>query len=518
MRVLAKLLSPRLPTSLRLRHHQARGKRCVVESRPATAVAAGTLLPRGLAQLAVVGLALLATVYPASSQTTFCQLADYRSYCPAALQLKVIGHWGHNPNANLADVSIDGHYAYIGHFVGDEGVTIIDLSDPANIGTITNPPVYIPTPGPRGTSITCASGEKKCFNFEYLQVRDGVGFFPSTNGGGIFIVNLHDPKNPRLYSQINTQWLGANAVDRFHHVSLDGNYLFAGSSFHQKIFVYDVSNPARPKFVRVLNFGDSPVYNLAKNGFLYVSFIGGTTQIYKLSDLESATSMAPQPIKSFRSDPKTHQSWPLMSNYLAIAHEHHFTQQPPGDGSAGEVSLWDIGGVGQSNARKISTIKFPTNPLEQPSAHTVAIVGNMLYASWYEAGLRAYDVTDPRSPSLVGWYQTGKLANPGYVTGESIGAFAVYPFSDGIAVIDTVTGLWLLAPPESNTEPPDKVKITYAGLKDTPASSAWLTVFATSTYPPPALLERSKLRYLGCDDIRWEQLSIQQTGFKLMSQ
>jgi hypothetical protein len=452
MRGLAKRLSLRLPTSLRLSHRQARRKRCGAESIPATAVTAGTLLPRGLAHLAVVGLAMLATVNSASSQTTFCQLADYRSYCPAALQLQVIGHWAHNPNPNLADVSIDGHYAYIGHFWGDEGVTIIDLSDPANIGNITNPPVYIPTPGPRGTSITCASGQKKCFNFEYLQVHGGVGFLPSTNGGGIFIVNFHDPKNPRLYSQIDTQWLGANAVDSFHHVSLDGNYLFAGSSLHQKIFVYDVSNPARPRFVRVLNFVDvaSPVYNLAKNGFLYVSFIEGSTQIYKLSDLEAATATPPQPIKSFASNPRTHHSWPLMSNYLAIAHEHTFTWPGgpgPGDGSAGEVSIWDTGS--QANARKISTINFPTNPAEQPSVHTVAIVGNVLYAAWYEAGLRAYDVSDPRSPSLVGWYQTGKLKYPGFVTGESIGAVAVYPFSDvGIAVSDQVTGLWLLAPPE----------------------------------------------------------------------
>jgi hypothetical protein len=76
------------------------------------------------------------------------------------------------------------------------------------------------------------------------------------------------------------------------------------------------------------------------------------------------------------------------------------------------------------------------------SPHNPMIKGDLLYVSWYEAGVLVFDLRDPYHPVQKGRFDTysGPLA---LVTG----CWGVYPFlgPDRILASDTETGLYVLS-------------------------------------------------------------------------
>jgi hypothetical protein len=77
-------------------------------------------IPRCLARF---GLALSLVLTPLSA-------IHAGVYCPRALQLHTLAHWSPPPaQQSISDVWVDGNYAYLGHYSGDQGVTIINLPD-----------------------------------------------------------------------------------------------------------------------------------------------------------------------------------------------------------------------------------------------------------------------------------------------------------------------------------------------------------------------------------------------------
>jgi hypothetical protein len=276
---------------------------------------------------------------------------------------------------------------------------------------------------------------------------------------------MHDPNKSVLLAQIDSRSFGMNAADSVHHVYVDGDVLYAAISGAGEIFVYDVKTPARPRFLQVLYDASNPVYVMGSSRLYVSSKYPSQTLIYDGNQVvgypcasgvgfclgSPSQVLQSKPTKNFFSGTDTHQSWPLAGEkYLAIAHEAG-KDSSGGATSAGDVSIWDISGQGLA-ATEISSInlqsELPALPaLQIPTVHTVKIDGNLLYAAWYEAGLRVYDVTNPRAPMLKSCYETAsEIATD--VRGTWMGAQAVYPYSPiGIAVSDEFTGLWLFKRP-----------------------------------------------------------------------
>ena len=78
-------------------------------------------------------------------------------------------------------------------------------------------------------------------------------------------------------------------------------------------------------------------------------------------------------------------------------------------------------------------------------AHNPHIKGNYLYVSYYQDGVRIFDISNPCFPYEVAWYDTW----PGdALAGEYRGAWGVYGFlsSGKVLVSDMQTGLYVLRP------------------------------------------------------------------------
>ncbi|MFB6198563.1 MAG: LVIVD repeat-containing protein, partial [Halobacteriaceae archaeon] len=74
----------------------------------------------------------------------------------------------------------------------------------------------------------------------------------------------------------------------------------------------------------------------------------------------------------------------------------------------GEVEIWDI--RDERSPEKLSTIEAPNsmNPTKagiNTTPHNFDIVGDRLYTSWYDGGVKIHDISQPRAPELLAWWR-----------------------------------------------------------------------------------------------------------------
>ena len=304
------------------------------------------------------------------------------------------------------DVWGEGQYAYLASYNGD-GVMIIDISDTANprLAGYYNPPV-----GGR---------------FQDVVVIDGIGYFGSESRGGLHIVDVRNPANPVLLSQVNTE---QNGHPNVHEIFVADGALYEADSRTNRVKVFDVRNPSAPVFVRDIDATDPRVHAaVVMNGRLFTSGLGGKTDIY---DVRRVLTEQPTLLGTVDSGSGSHSSWASNDGrLLAVARE-----TPNGD-----VRLFDISDP--SSARLLTTISAQSLGIDAFSPHNPYIVGNMLYVSWYQAGLVVLDITDPSQPRFTGVYDTTLSTDTGFN-----GCWGVYPFLgfDKALVSDMDGGLFII--------------------------------------------------------------------------
>jgi len=340
-----------------------------------------------------------------------------------------------------ADVWGEGDFAYVGSSI-QAGVDIIDISDPEN---------------PRLASHWDYDKiANSAFNeIEDVEVHNGIGFFASNNGGGVFIVDVTNPLRPEDINQV----AGADGGrDHVHTLTVVGDYLYIASDEDGNIPVFNVSDPALPFKVMIptasdeIETGASNVHQctvepVIENGQvtstrLYACKNNGYVQIYDVSNLHVPSVSLLGSLPAYTLD-SVHSCWPTADGkYLVVAKE---SASPTPWGN--QVDIWDISGLPwwQFNPPPTSPVASVSLPAsEAGSAHNPVVDGNLLYVSWYQAGLLVFDITDPTSPAQIGRYDTfcGDGSGPGIYTGN----WGVYPGlgPDRILASDTLSGLYIL--------------------------------------------------------------------------
>jgi uncharacterized protein (TIGR03437 family) len=325
----------------------------------------------------------------------------------AQVTLKLLGRLDpFDGERRYGDVWGEGQYAYLASYNGN-GVMIIDISD------LANPKLagyYNPAEGGR---------------FQDVVVINGIGYFGSESRGGLHIVDVRNPASPVLLSQINTE---QNGHPNVHELSVADGALYEADSRTNRVKVFDVRNPASPVFVRDIDTSDPRVHAaVVVNGRLFTSGLGGKTDIY---DVRRVLTEQPALLGTFESGSGSHSSWASNDGrILAVARE-----TPNGD-----VRLFDISNP--SSATLISTISAQSLGIDAFSPHNPYIVGNLLFVSWYQAGLVVLDITNPSQPRFTGSYDTTSSTDTGFN-----GCWGVYPFLgfDRALVSDLDGGLFIV--------------------------------------------------------------------------
>ena len=288
----------------------------------------------------------------------------------------------------FSDIYADGNIAVQGTY-SCRGVFIYDLTNPDS-------PVIASRYNP-GDSV----------QFLEAIVIGNRGYFGSGNGGGVHIVDLTDPYNPQLLGTVNSS--NGNGFNSIHEMVVDGDYLYENfNGFATKIIkVIDISDPAKPSFVRDINPTEVRWVHAMhiRGNRMFTSGWGnsstrGRTEIYDISNVETN---APTML-GFVEDPtgvttgnRMHSSWSSEDgNFLYSARE-------TSDGT-GDIRTYDISDP--STPVIVDSITGTDLGVNAVTPHNPVVLGNYLYVSWYQAGVQVFDITEPSSPKRVGEYDT----------------------------------------------------------------------------------------------------------------
>jgi hypothetical protein len=319
---------------------------------------------------------------------------------------------------SYAGVWGDGNYAYIGS-ERRTGVLIYDITNPdvPALAAYYNPP--------------------NSLDVEDIKVANGIGYFASNMGGGLHVVDLSDPTNPTLLSQITS---ANGGYDNTHKIAVWQNLVFIPQNLTSPatIKVFDVSSPSTPVLKTTFTATDPEWVNdldiqtnTAGKTILYTAGWGGKCDIWDISNI---ATQVPVLLGSFAAGSDgSSASATAEGDYLA------YTNKNP-DGSS-HVTIYNISNPASVTA--VSTLTMTALGIDAVTPHDPRIMGNLLYVSWFQAGVLIFDITNPASPVLEGVYDTW----PGSLDPEQLdGDWGVYPYlgQDRVLLSDRNTGLYVV--------------------------------------------------------------------------
>jgi hypothetical protein len=142
--------------------------------------------------------------------------------------------------AGGGQVVIDGNYAYIGHIDAPNGTTIVDVEDPKNPRIVAEIAI---TPGFHSHKVRASNGVMVVNREHHGQSADGK----KPGRGGLVI---YDIANPRAPKEIKHWECDGNGVHRF---TFDGRYAYISPQVEgyvgNIVMILDLKDPAKPQEV-----------------------------------------------------------------------------------------------------------------------------------------------------------------------------------------------------------------------------------------------------------------------------
>ena len=339
-------------------------------------------------------------------------------------------------------------YLYSAHF-WHSGWSITDITDPAA-------PRFVRfIDGPANTWTLQVQIADGLMITSMEKIPDGWGGDPDGNyGEGFYIWSLKDPENPALLGQYKTGGSGThrNFYDGGRYVHTTA--LPEGFDGHIYVVV-DISDPANPKEIskwwrpgQWLAGGEPGVpFGTLLHGGAYVKgdraylpYSAGGFVILDISDITQPKMVSDLPFSPpFQAFIAVHTAIPLIGRPLVIVNSEAIAEQ--GDEDLGYAGIVDISN--EKAPRLISLFPQPTAPeglkvsnfYERPgrfgphnqhqwqSQKTLYFDENIVFLTYFNAGLRVYDISDQRTPKEIAYFlppdpekRLGPLPNSGLVT------------------------------------------------------------------------------------------------------
>ena len=321
------------------------------------------------------------------------------------------------PLSTATDVSAAGNLVFVGRSA--HGVSIVDVSDPDQpelLATWQHPSL------PQVTNAVRALGST-------LYVSNEVG-----GPYGLFALDISDPRAPALVNLLGPPDFPANV----HNLWASGRELYlAGYGPGGTNVIVDVANPAIPVRLSAIptGFHDKTVVG----NHLYVA--AGYDGFTRYDITNRALPVAEVTYNSSDADTSyyAHIAWPIDERYVFVSEE---VQIPPAGFGPGTFRVLDFG----DPERPTTVFRWTSEHAKDDrriTAHNVYVHDGFAYLSYYQDGVRVMDVSDPREPVEVAWYDT----YPEPVQTLFEGCWGVYPFAgpDRIYASDRTHGLFVLA-------------------------------------------------------------------------
>ncbi len=295
---------------------------------------------------------------------------------------------GYNDVWGYKDPNTGQEYAILGTRTGTSIVNVSDPFNPRETGFI---------PGP--TSIWRDMHTYQGIAYAVSEGTDSLGI-----GGGLQVISLADPEAPFLIRKKHNFTAHSLWIDEGAGVA----YCNGANGLANSFKAYNLSvTPDNPTLNQ--DFGGTYIHDLwVGGGVAYTADIqnGGQMRILNVSALPSGTTISQTGIVNYTSG-ATHNTWPHPDGVHVLTTDER---------TGGTVRVFDV----SVPSSIIEVSQFPA--IGGTSVHNVYMKSDTAYCAWYASGIRAYDVSDPLNPFLIGNYDTSPS------TGGFNGCWSVYPF------------------------------------------------------------------------------------------
>ncbi len=319
-------------------------------------------------------------------------------------------------------------YLYMGH-LWHRGWTIMDVTDPSK------PSVLNFLPGPSNTwTIQMALEQNKMITALERMPASWGGDPTKPNDEGVLIWSLTDPVRPQLLGQFKTGGSGTHRDGYF-----GGRYVHLAAGmpgYSGNIYVIiDISNPSAPVeagrwWVPGQLASEQPrapagtsVHGppYVEENLVYIPYGAAGLVILDISNVAAPRLVGQLPFTPpFLGNIGAHSVLPISTRNLAIVNSESIAEDC--NEPLNHTSVVDI----SNKARPVLLSVFPI-PLPPPGSpyknfcekggrfgphnqnqnrHSpfVQKADNLVYLTYFNAGLRVYDISDPRQPTEVGYF------------------------------------------------------------------------------------------------------------------
>ncbi|OZM77110.1 hypothetical protein CFP66_37650 [Pseudonocardia sp. MH-G8] len=333
--------------------------------------------------------------------------------------IEAVGHTDLNGHGDCMHVNVQGDYAYVAHMGGDRiGTSVVDVSDaahPAVVAQLETPPGTHSHKVQVADDVLVVNHERNPAEPDAQEWSAGLAFF-----------DISDPRKPREVGFFPTPGKGT------HRMTYDPPYVYMSGSDRgysdQFLIIADASDPARPVEVGRWWFpgmrtgaGEEPSWNAGRRYAHHHANLRGDRAYATWWDaglviLDISDVSAPQLVSHLPFDPAesgaTHSALPLPGRDLLVV-----TDESVDDGCAGifpkHVRVVDISD--EQNPTVLSTFPVPAGDFcgrgGRFGPHNVHEMRpgtyrspNRVHLTYFNAGLRVIDVSDPAAPAEVGYY------------------------------------------------------------------------------------------------------------------
>lgn len=356
-----------------------------------------------------------------------------------ARNMKLIGHSDIGGRGDGLQLMVHRGFAYVAH-PWSQGFSIVDLRDPRNPGEVT----YVPAPA-NTWNIHLQTHDDLLLVINALDLFADVETFAdektyytksvgeSVEGArkkrawtaGMTVYDISTPDRPRKIGQLDVDGVG------FHRLwYVGGRYAYASAlldGFTDYIFVtIDMADPARPELVGRwwlpgMNkaAGESPAAPAGRRHALHHALVAGDTAYACWRDggltlLDIKDHAAPKLIRHHNWCPPygggTHSPLPLVGRGLLVVADEAVLDNE----EDGRKHTWVFDIREPSNPISISTFPIPNEidyakkaghfgPHNLHENRPGSFVSDtLIFATWQNAGIRAFDISDPYRPVETG--------------------------------------------------------------------------------------------------------------------
>jgi hypothetical protein len=214
--------------------------------------------------------------------------------------------------------------------------------------------------------------------------------------GAILIYSLSDPRKPQLVSRFaNADMVGGVHTAEVARVNgkLYGFLSIDPGPGPAKLVIVDLSNPATPQQVFSQSIGSPFVHDtFVRDGILFLGLWNGGMAIWDIGGGgKGGTPAAPFPIGLVQTaNGHVHNIWWLKDPVTGSARYAFVGEESPGN--VGSASSGDVHVVDVSNMGSPKEVAFYTVPGAGTHNFSVDEPNGILYAAYYNGGVRALDV------------------------------------------------------------------------------------------------------------------------------